>query len=52
MSGILTTYKLMFWPGDGVPWAIYASSVLYAVLFLAAGLALFRRLEGAVLKEI
>jgi ABC-2 type transport system permease protein len=52
MAGILTTYRLAFWPADGVPWTIYASSIAYSVLFLAAGFALFRRLEGAVLKEI
>jgi ABC-2 type transport system permease protein len=52
MAGILTTYRLMFWPSDGVSWAVYASSVVFSVVFLTAGFALFRRLEGAVLKEI
>ena len=52
MSGILSIYRLTFWPDAVAPWSVYATSVAFSFALLAAGFAVFRRLEGAVLKEI
>lgn len=51
-SGIVCLYRAGFWPDQEAPAILYASSVLTAVVLLLGGLAVFRRLEGPVLKEI
>jgi ABC-2 type transport system permease protein len=52
LSGILSMYRLMFWPEATAPWTVYATSVVFSVVILALGFGVFRRLEGPVLKEI
>lgn len=52
LSGILSIYRLMFWPGATASWTVYVTSVVFSVVILALGFAVFRRLEGPVLKEI
>ena len=52
MAGILSVYRLMFWPGSAAAWPVYAMAVVLSLVTLVVGLAVFRRLEGPVLKEI
>lgn len=52
LSGIMCLYRMGFWPDQQVPPILYLSSVVAAVVIFGAGLWVFRRLEGPVLKEI
>lgn len=52
LSGILSIYRLTFWPEATASWTVYATSVGFSIVTLVVGLAVFRRLEGPVLKEI
>ncbi len=51
-SGIICLYRAGFWPDQEAPLVLFVTSVIAAVLLLVAGLAVFRKLEGPVLKEI
>lgn len=52
MAGILSLYRVGFWPEDALSWRAYTASAVAAFGMLAIGLAVFRRLEATVLKEI
>lgn len=52
LAGVLSLYRMGFWAGDQLSWRAYAMAVGVSVLVMVGGLAVFRRLEGSVLKEI
>lgn len=52
LSGIISLYRVGFWPDQSPPLPMVASSVVISALVLALGLLVFKRLEGPVLKEI
>lgn len=51
-AGILDLYRTAFFPDQWSGWPALGVSVVAAVVMLAVGIAVFRRFEGAVLKEI
>jgi ABC-2 type transport system permease protein len=52
LSGIIDMYRLAFFPDQYGGWHSMAVSAIFAVFALVLGLAVFSRLEGAILKEI
>lgn len=52
MAGVMSLYRMGFWVEDELSWRAYAVSGGFALLAMAVGLWVFRRFEGAVLKEI
>jgi ABC-2 type transport system permease protein len=52
LAGILSLYRMGFWAQDELSWRAYAVSSLAAAVALVVGMAVFRRFEGTVLKEI
>jgi ABC-2 type transport system permease protein len=52
LAGVLSLYRMGFWSEDTLSWRAYTVSTVAAVAVLAIGLAVFRRFEGTVLKEI
>lgn len=51
LAGILTLYRVGWWPEEHVPMFGYALSFGVALFFLVAGIVTFRRLEHRILKE-
>jgi ABC-2 type transport system permease protein len=52
MAGILSLYRIGFWEQDTLPWHAYVAATVFSFATLFVGLAVFKRLEGTVLKEI
>lgn len=52
LAGIMSLYRMGFWAEDVLSWRAYTVSVVVALAVMAGGLAVFRRFEGTVLKEI
>jgi ABC-2 type transport system permease protein len=51
-AGIFDLYRLAFFPDEWSGWTAVIVSAVISVLLLGVGVVVFRRLEGAVLKEI
>lgn len=51
LAGILTLYRVGWWPEEHVPMVGYAISFGVALVCLVAGIITFRRLEHRILKE-
>lgn len=51
LSGVFSLFRAGFFP-DQLDWALVGSATVISLLFLAAGLIVFRRSIGSVLKEI
>jgi ABC-2 type transport system permease protein len=51
-AGLFDLYRMAFFPNQWAGWTGIIVSVTAAVIFLAIGSVVFRRLEGTVLKEI
>jgi len=51
-AGILDLYRTAFFPEDFAGWTPVAVAAVISIGFLVAGIVVFRRLEGTVLKEI
>jgi ABC-2 type transport system permease protein len=52
LAGIFDLYRMAFFADQWAGWAPLAVSVVAALVSMAIGLSVFRRLEGTVLKEI
>jgi ABC-2 type transport system permease protein len=52
LAGIFDLYRLAFFPDQWAGWTSVVVAAVMSVLLLVAGVVVFRRLEGAVLKEI
>ena len=52
LAGILDLYRTAFFPDEFAGWTPVAVAAVISVGFLVAGIVVFRRLEGTVLKEI
>lgn len=52
MAAVLSLYRATFWPDELLSWGPYAWATSASVAALVIGMWTFRRLEGAVLKEI
>jgi ABC-type polysaccharide/polyol phosphate export permease len=51
-AGILDLYRTAFFPEEFAGWTPVAVAAVVSIGFLVAGIVVFRRLEGTVLKEI
>jgi ABC-2 type transport system permease protein len=52
LSGLFDLYRTAFFPDQWTGWAAMTVTVVVSVAFFVAGILVFRRLEGTVLKEI
>ena len=52
LAGIFDLYRCAFFPDQWAGWGAVAVSAVFSVAIFALGVVVFRRLEGAVLKEI
>jgi ABC-2 type transport system permease protein len=52
LAGIFDLYRVAFFPDQWAGWTSVVVAAVMSVLLLVAGVVVFRRLEGAVLKEI
>jgi len=52
LAGIFDLYRCAFFPDQWAGWDAVAVSAVFSVAIFAFGVVVFRRLEGAVLKEI
>ena len=52
LAGIFDLYRASFFPDQWAGWGAVVVSAVFSVVVFALGVVVFRRLEGAVLKEI